>query len=105
MKRQIHHNNVYSETISQYYERPLTLPFLNHLSLQIQAPFSDRNVTVFDCFFGLPNKVVSLPGWRKNFMKDLDQCKEPQYIKTELDMCEEYWHHHKASPPGSSPHR
>ena len=40
--RQINRANTPAESISEYYERILTLPFLDHLTFQVQTRFSDR---------------------------------------------------------------
>ena len=42
--RQIHRDNTPAESVSEYYERSLTLPFLDYLTSQEQTRFSDRNM-------------------------------------------------------------
>ena len=93
--RQVHRANTPADSISQYYERSVTLPFLDHLTIQLQTRFSDRNVAELDGFYAFPSKVVSLPDWKKKFSSYLEKhvddlpVPEQRYVETELRLWEE----------------
>ena len=102
-QRQIHRAIVPADSISQYYERSVTLEFLEHLTSQLQTRFSDRNMTVLNGFFAFPAKVVSLSDWKQKFLSFLDihadDLPEPRYIDTELKMWEEQCIRNVGTPP------
>ena len=62
--RQINSANMPAESISKYYERILTLPFLDHLTSQVQTRFSDRSIAVLNGFYAFPDKVVAESNWK-----------------------------------------
>ena len=92
--RQIHRDNTPAESVSEYYERSLTLPFLDHLTSQMQTPFSDRNMAVLNGFYAFPEKVLSVPNCKVKFGAFLEEClddlPETRHIDTELNMWEDY---------------
>ena len=81
------------------------MPFLDHFASHIQSPFSDRNMAVLNGFYAFPDKVTSEVDWRPKFESYLeeitDDLPEPHYIKTELDMWEDYCRHEKGTPPAT----
>ena len=103
VQRQVHRSNTPAESVSQYYERTVTLPFLDHLTSQIQTRFSDRNMAIFNGFYAFPERVVSLVNWRKKFEAFLEECiddlPEPRYLNTELSMWEDHCRRIDGMPP------
>eukprot|EP00795_Rhopilema_esculentum_P015975 gene15975-biopygen5349 len=91
---QVNRSNAPSESVSQYYKRNVAIPFLDHLSGQMQARFSDRNMSVLDGFYGMPNMIAASPEWENRFGSFLDlyisDLPEPRYIKTELMMWKDH---------------
>ena len=89
VQRQVHRSNTPAESVSLYYERTVTLPFLDHLTSQIQTEFSDRNMAIFNGFYAFPERVVSSVNWRKKFEAFLEECiddlPEPRYINSKCD--------------------
>ncbi len=102
-QRQVHRANMPSDTVSQYYERAVTLPFLDHLTSQLQTRFSDRHMSQLSGFYAFPSKVVSLPEWKEKFSSFLDvhadDLPELRYIDTELAMWEEHCMSIVGTPP------
>ena len=93
-QRQVNRANTPSDTISQYYERSITLPFLDHLTSQLQTRFSERNLNYLNGFFVFPTKVVTISDWKEKFMiyanEHLDDLPEQRYLGTELRMWEDH---------------
>lgn len=104
-KRQVHRANTPSDSVSQYYERSVTLPFLDHLTSQLQTRFSDRNMAELNGFYAFPSKVVSLPDWKQKFSSYLEKhvddlpVPEQRYVDTELRMWEERCLNLVGTPP------
>eukprot|EP00112_Aurelia_sp_Birch-Aquarium-sp1_P012152 Seg2554.3 transcript_id=Seg2554.3/GoldUCD/mRNA.D3Y31 product="52 kDa repressor of the inhibitor of the protein kinase" protein_id=Seg2554.3/GoldUCD/D3Y31 len=94
-KIQTHRANTPSDTPSEYYRPVITIPFLDHLSSQIQTRFSQRNVAILDAFYALPSTVLSDPTWMEKFSRFLSlyegDLPEPRFLKTELKSWENYW--------------
>ena len=94
VQKQIYRDNMPSDSVTEYYKRNVTLPFLDHLRSQIQSHFSNRNVALLNGFYAFPSRVVSMPEWSEKFASFLEQIHddlpEPRYINTELNMWEEY---------------
>lgn len=92
---QIHRANTPADTPSEYYRRVISIPFLDHLSSQIQTRFSQRNVAILDAFYALPSSLFSDPTWMEKFSRFLSLYKldlpEPRFLKTELKSWENYW--------------
>ena len=96
-------SNIPSDTVSEYYRRNITIPFMDHLISQISTRFCDRNIVALDGFYGLPCEVVCGKEWKPKFRRYLSMYKndlpEPRYIDSELDMWEETWVTSKKVPP------
>ena len=94
---QVNRSNAPSESVSQYYKRNVAIRFLDPLSGQMQAHFSDRNMSVLDGFYGMGNMIAASPEWENRFGSFLvlyiSDLPEPRYIKTELMM----WKDHRQS--------
>ena len=103
--RQIHRANTPAESVSEYYERSLTLPSLDHLTSQVQTRFSDRNMAVLNVFYAFPDKVASVPNWKEKFEAFLEECMddlpETRYVGTEMSMWEDYCHTIDHTPPST----
>ncbi|XP_065683294.1 52 kDa repressor of the inhibitor of the protein kinase-like [Hydra vulgaris] len=101
--KQLNRNNCPSESINEYYKKVITIPFLDHLSSQIQLRFSNKNIAVYNGFFAMPTNVLIVAEWRSNFLlfsnEYEDELPEPRYIMTELNMWEDYWRSVKNSLP------
>ena len=104
-QKQTHRANTPADSVSQYYERVVTLPFLDHITSQIHTRFSKSNVISLDGFYAFPAKVVSHVDWKAkvvNFLNHYrDDLPEPRYIETELGMWEEYWQQSVDSCPST----
>ena len=103
--KQANRDNTPSNSVSHYCKRVVPVPFLDYLASQIQSRFSDRNMAVLNGFYAFPDKVTSEVDWRPNFERYLeeitDDLPEPHYLKTELDMWEDYCRHEKGTPPST----
>eukprot|EP00795_Rhopilema_esculentum_P016928 gene16928-biopygen6032 len=103
--KQIHRNNMPSDTVTEYYRLSFSVPFLDHLINQISVRFSDRNIAAFDGFYAVPSNVLAHPDWKSKFEAYLsfyiDDLPEPRFLQTELAMWEETWKGHKQTPPSS----
>ena len=101
--RQVNRANTPADSISQYYERTITIRFLDHLTWQIKARFSERNMTVLNGFYAFPARIVSSLGWRPKFESFLKDCSEDlpeaRYLSTELSMWEDYWRSFQGTQP------
>ena len=92
--RQMHRANMPAESVSEYYCRVISIPFLDHLTTQVKTRFTQTNLDVMDAAYGLPKNVVTHPNnWNTNFSKFLEMYKddlpEPRYLATELEMWNE----------------
>ena len=103
--KQANRENVPAESVSQYYERIVTLPFLDHLITQIQTRFSNRNLTALNGFYAFPSKVVSAADWKEKLMIFLERfvsdLPEPRYLSTELRMWEDHCYRLEGKPAES----
>ena len=92
---QAHLANTPSDSPTEYYRRVITIPFLDHLSSQIQTRFSQGSVAILDAFYALPSTVLSDPTWMEKFSRFLSfyegDLPEPRFLKTELKSWENYW--------------
>ena len=100
---QHHRDNTPSDSVTDYYRRSVTVPFLDHLISQMSTRFSDKNLSTLDGFFGLPSQVVCQNEWKEKFRKYLslyrDDLPEPRFLETE--MWEASWHDSDTTPPSS----
>ena len=92
---QVHRSNARASSPSEYYKRNLTIPFLDHLSNEMQRRFFSVNIELWNAFYGIPKVVVHDPNWLQKFRKFLslyeDDLPEPRYILTELKIWETKW--------------
>lgn len=91
--RQKHRENVPAESVSEYFRRAITIPFLDHLKSEVQTRFSNTNLDVMDAAYGLPKNVVTYSDWKTHFTKFLDVYKDdlphPRLLTNELETWEE----------------
>ncbi|XP_065064865.1 52 kDa repressor of the inhibitor of the protein kinase-like [Rhopilema esculentum] len=103
--RQLNRTNTPAQTPSEYYQRSLSIPFLDHLCGQISLRFSDTNIAVLSAFHALPAKVVCQQDWRVKFGGFLAHCwddlPEKRHIDLELDMWEKTWQDYQGTPPST----
>ena len=59
-KLQGNHNNVLSESTSDYFEKVVTIPLLDHLTVEIEKTFGRASISVYGGFVIISLKVVSL---------------------------------------------
>ncbi|XP_065662751.1 52 kDa repressor of the inhibitor of the protein kinase-like [Hydra vulgaris] len=70
---QLNRNSSPCELINKYYKNASRIPFLYHLSFQIQLRFSNRNISVYNGFFAMLTNVLNVSEWRKNFILFLNE--------------------------------
>ena len=97
--------NAPAQTPSQYYQRSLSIPFLDHLCSQISLRFSDLNLAVLSAFHALPARVVCQRDWQEKFRDFLSHCgndlPEARHLEMELEMWQETWENYEGTPPTS----
>ena len=85
--------NTPSDSPSEYFRRVISIPFLDHLSLQIKTRFSDQNVKLFNAFYALPQNLQDTC-WKEKFsvFVSMFECDlpEPRYLAIELKSWESY---------------
>lgn len=103
--RQMNRSNAPAQTPSQYYQRSLSIPFLDHLCSQISLRFSDLNLAVLSAFHALPARVVCQHDWQEKFKDFLSYCRndlpEARHLEMELEMWQETWENYEGTPPTS----
>ena len=91
--RQKNRANTPAESITEYYRRVISIPFLDHLINQVQTRFSKRNLDVMDAVYGMLTNVLNNPEWKTRFSKFLEIYKDdlpvPYFLSTELEMWSE----------------
>ena len=101
-QRQQHRTNPPADSVCEYYERVVTLPFLDHIIEQVNTRFSEGNLVSLDGFYAIPAKVVTCVDWKgkvKNFLNlHINDLPEPRYVETELNIWEVYCHQCEESP-------
>ena len=92
---QAYRSNTPASSPSEYYKRNLTIPFLDHLTNEVQRRFSKPTVDLLSAFYALPDVVVRDSYWIQKFMNFLhlyeDDLPEPRYLSTELKTWETKW--------------
>ena len=92
---QSYRDNHPSETVSDYFKRSLTIPFLDQLISSMEDRFAPKHLALYSGFNILPSIMRKTENWRAMFKPFID-C----YLKTitdfgnidaELDMWEIYW--------------
>nr|XP_047146555.1 52 kDa repressor of the inhibitor of the protein kinase-like [Hydra vulgaris] len=101
--QQIQRDNHEVDDISKYYRVTCSIPFLDHILIQLDSLFSLNNLVLLDSFSIIPSNLISDKEWRKKvkefvhtYQNDLP---EPNYLYAELDMWEIYWKNHSDSAP------
>ena len=98
-KLQMSRNNIPSESISDYFKKVVTIPLLDHLTVEIERRFDHGSISVYSGLVIIPSKMVSLVyknvNWREKFnlfaelFKDDFPC--PKAMEAELDLWETHW--------------
>lgn len=92
---QVYRPNTPPSSPSEYYKRNLTIPFLDHLTNEIQIRFSGANVDLLNSFHALPRTVIHDSSWMQKFMNFLslyeDDLPEARYLSTEMKTWETKW--------------
>ena len=97
-KLQRNHNNIPSESISDYFKKVVTIPLLDHLTLEIEIRFEHGSISVYNGLVIIPSKMVSLVyknvNWKEKFniFADLLNNDFPcsKALEGELDLWETY---------------
>ena len=92
-------NNISSELISDYFKKAVTIPLLDHLTIEIERRFDHGSISVYCGLVIIPSKMVSLVyknvTRREKFSLSADLFKDdfpcPKALKAELDSWETYW--------------
>ncbi|XP_065668118.1 52 kDa repressor of the inhibitor of the protein kinase-like [Hydra vulgaris] len=101
--QQTQRDNHEVDDISEYCRITCSIPFLDHILIQLDSLFSLENLVLLDSFSIIPSNLISDKDWRKKvkefvctYQNDLP---EPRYFYAELDMWEVYWKNHSDSAP------
>ena len=101
-QRQQHRANPPADSVCEYYERVVTLPFHDHIIEQVNMRFSEGHFVSLDGFYAIPAKVVTCVDWKgkvKNFLNlHINDLPEPRCVETELNIWEVYCHQCEESP-------
>ena len=76
-KLQRNRNNIPSESISDYFKKVVTIPLLDHLTVETERRFDHGSISVYSSLVINPSKQILLP------------C--PKALEAELDLWETYW--------------
>ena len=98
-KLQRNRKNIPSELISDYFKKVVTIPLLDHLTVEIERRFDHGSISVYSGLVIIPSKMVSLVyknvNWREKFSLFADLFKDdfpcPKALEAELDLWETYW--------------
>ena len=70
-KLQRNRNNIPSESISDYFKKVVTIPLLDHLTVEIERRFDHTSISVYIGLVIIPSKMVYLVyknvNWRERF--------------------------------------
>ena len=70
-KLQRNRNNIPSESVSDYFKKVVTIPLLDHLTVEIERRFDHGSISVYSGLVIIPSKMVSLVyknvNWREKF--------------------------------------
>ena len=98
-KLQRNRNNIPSESVSDYFKKVVTIPLLDHLTVEIERRFDHGSISVYSGLVIIPSKMVSLVyknvNWKEKFNLFPDLSKDdfpcPKALEAELDLWETYW--------------
>ena len=93
------HNNIPSESISDYFKKVLTIPLLDHLTAEIERRFYHGSISVYSGLVNFPSKMVSLiyknVKWREKFCVFaylfIDDFPCPKALEAEMELWQTYW--------------
>ena len=102
-------NNIPSELISDYFKNLVTIPLLDHLT--VERRFDHDSISVYGGVVIIPSKMVSLVNknvnWRETFSSCADLFKDdfpfPKALEAEIDLWEPYWLESKDCLPDNIP--
>ena len=105
--KQKHRLNIPAESPQEYYRRAVSIPFLDHLILQMQERFSEAQKIAYQGLSIVPEVMKSDQQWRKG-AKELasfydSNLPSPQTLDAELDCWETKWLKDSAASLPSSP--
>jgi hypothetical protein len=87
------------KSISEYYKRTITIPFIDHLNESLQARFNLDSVNVYRGLSIVPTKMLSLHNdgidWKEHFKSVAsfyyDDLPNPLALDAELSLWDTYW--------------
>ena len=77
-------NNIPSDSISDYLKKVVTIPLLDHLTVEIERRFDHGSISVYSGLVVILSKMVSLVYKNVNW-------KKKNSLFAELDLWETYW--------------
>ena len=91
-------NNIPSESVSDYFKKVLTIPLLDHLTVEIERRFDHGSISVYSGLVIIPSKMVSLvnenDNWREKFSLFADLFKDdfpcPKALQEQNWTCGKY---------------
>ena len=98
-KFQRNHNNIPSESISNYFKKVVKIPLFDHLTVKIERRFEQGSISVYSGLLIIRSKMMSLVyknvSWREKFSLFPDRFKYDfpcsKVLEAELDLWETYW--------------
>ena len=98
-KLQRNRNNIPLESISDYFRKVVTIPLLDHLTVEIERWLDHDCISVYSGLVIIPSKIVYLVyknvNWREKFSLFTDLLKKdflcPKSLEAEPDFWETYW--------------
>ena len=93
-KLQRNRNNVPSELISDYFKKVVTIPILDHLTVETERRFDHVSISVYSGLVTIPSKTVFLVyknfNWTEKFSLFADFFKDnfpcPKALEAELEL-------------------
>lgn len=92
-------SNVPFESVSDYFKKSITIPFLDHINTELNSRFDHKSVMTYNGLVIIPSKLVSLvdkqEDWKTKFFKFAELFKDdlPCYtaLDGELELWQKYW--------------
>ena len=93
--RQRHRANVPASNPEEYYQRAVTIPFLDHLLSEMKARFSPAQETAIAALAIIPSVMASDPDWKEKALALADRISKdlpsPELVSAEFDCWKQKW--------------